>query len=280
MRATASSRRATKRRAAIATATPPSSTLTSAASTRNRSALPTAARTSGRPSRKSSTSSCGRKSGTRSERNASSCGGRAGVETRELGDAAGCEQTRRQHVVVVQQHGRRDLHEAPAFVGPKLQRPHDSEPQLAHFELVADRGSEARHEARLGPDLTARRDTRGVLRYAGQPVGDLHDAAQGVARRHAAHVGQRGHVAGRHDAAKAHDVGRGKPVPRRRRAHFVRQRIDRLDAQVRGQCLAGLLGDGRAHAVGEERHGAHRGDRDHERCQQHQHLARSPVPGQ
>jgi hypothetical protein len=51
MTATESKRRATKRRAAIATATPPSNTLTRAASTRKRSALRIAALTSGLPSR-------------------------------------------------------------------------------------------------------------------------------------------------------------------------------------------------------------------------------------
>src|SRR6478609_276739 len=152
----------------MATATPPSSTLTSAASTRNRSEL------------------CDRALAAREQRVV-------------LSDATCSEQSGRVDVVEIQQHGRRDLDEPPTLVGPELEGLRDPKMQSADLELVADRRVETREQARLRPDLTALRSAARVARRRTERVGDLHATSKGIRRAHATDVGKRALVAREHD---------------------------------------------------------------------------------
>ena len=113
--------------------------------------------------------------------------------------------------------------------------------------------------------------------HATDTLGRLDFAAQRIACRRTAHVGKTRALARDDDAAEMDHLCRLEPPGLRlievRRIEWS----DRFDAQIRGQHFAGFLGDSLAYAIGEECHGAHGRDGDHECREQYDDLSRAPV---
>ncbi len=151
-------------------------------------------------------------------------GGVPRIQALVLGDAAGPEQPGAHDVVAGDEQRGRELHEPPALVGPKLERARDEDVERAEREPVADLEAEPREQARLGPGLARRGHAVGHARRAAEPIGDADLAAQRIAPRHAADVGERAPLARDEHAAELHDVSGRHAVGLRECRELGRQR--------------------------------------------------------
>ena len=123
-----------------------------------------------------------------------------------LDDATGKYQPGIFEIDEIEQYRRRDLHEAPTFIGSKFERLCDAQAQAADLQIVTDARIEPGEQPGFRPSLAGLRDSRSDSRRPGQFIGDSHLPTQRVTRCHTTHIGQGTRVPGQDDAAKIDDL--------------------------------------------------------------------------